>query len=69
MYTVFQVCSAESSEGGFLFLLGALLFFLHSAFPFLHSAFPVQVSTSIFSLIVSQRAILFCSDAAFISVS
>ena len=50
-------------------LLGALLFFLHSAFPFLHSAFlmlhsaflkfSVWVSTYIFSLIVSQRAILF----------
>ena len=50
-------------------LLGALLFFLQSAFLFLHSAFlilhsaslkfSVWVSTCIFSLIVSQRAILF----------
>ena len=51
------------------YLLGALLFFLQSAFLFLHSAFlmlhsaflkfSVWVSTCIFSLIVSQRAILF----------
>ena len=48
----------QSFQGAFI-LFRALLFFLHSAFPFLHSAFPVQVSTSVFSLIVSQRAILF----------
>ena len=54
---------------GALLFSGALLFFLQSAFLFLHSAFlilhsaplkfPVWVSTCIFSLIVSQRAILF----------
>ncbi len=95
MYTVFQVCSAESSEVGLLsenmcialwllclsivwsknhpkgafILLRALWFFLHSAFPFLHCAFlilhsaflkfAVWVSTCVFSLIVSQPAILF----------
>ena len=52
---------------GALLFSGALLFFLQSAFLFLHSAFlilhsaplkfPVWVSTCIFSLIVSQRAI------------
>ena len=52
---------------GALLITGALLFFLQSAFLFLHSAFlmlhsaplkfPVWVSTCIFSLIVSQRAI------------
>ena len=47
---------------GALLFSGALLFFLQSAFLILHSAplkFPVWVSTCIFSLIVSQRAILF----------
>ncbi len=47
---------------GALLFNGALLFFLHSAFLILHSAslkLSVWVSTCIFSLIVSQRAILF----------
>ncbi len=52
---------------GALLFIGALLFFLQSTFLFLHSAFlmlhsaflkfSVWVSTCIFSLIVSQRAI------------
>ena len=69
MHSAFIIVVGATITIGALLFSGALLFFLQSAFLFLHSAFlilhsapfkfPVWVSTCIFSLIVSQRAILF----------